>query len=348
MIIDKIAIKRYSFAVILQPGGAFMHMLSTVLDAIGNTPLIKINTIHGTDVYAKLEYCNPGGSIKDRSALYLVQKAEQVGFLKPGYTIIDASSGNHGAALAMIGAAKGYRVIITASQNVSFEKINAMRAYGAQVIVCPATEFIQDPESYHSRAMALAKEIPHSCMLNQYFSTLNTQAHYHSTGPEIWRQTSGKITHFFAAAGTGGTVSGVGQFLKEQNSAIKIIAVDSVNSYRSTGGKPKPYIAGGMGVDFDSPVINYDVIDDIITVTDEEVVGTTCHLAHKKGVLIGPSSGAVACAVEKYKDRFCAGDLAVALFGDSGRAYLTKQYYQQPDEELLFNNEQSNSSELQL
>lgn len=325
-----------------------MIMHTKILSAIGNTPLVQIGQLMGAPIYAKLEYCNPGGSIKDRSALYLVEQAEQAGLLKPGYTIIDASSGNHGAALAMIGAAKGYPVIITASENVSFEKVNAMRAYGAQVILCPPTDFIEDSQSYHSRAMALAKEIPNSCMLNQYFSPLNSQAHYTLTGPEIWQQTQGKITHFFAAAGTGGTISGVGRFLKEQNSEIKIIAVDSINSYRSTGGNPKPYIAGGMGVDFDSPVLDYGVIDDIVTVSDDEVVSITRQLAHKKGILVGPSSGAVACAVWKYAKKFAHTNQVIALFGDSGRAYLTKQYYQLEAKIPHIQSVDGNSNEIQL
>lgn len=325
-----------------------MSMKKTILNAIGNTPLVQLWHNSAAKIYAKLEYCNPGGSIKDRSALYLVEKAEQEGRLKPGYTIIDASSGNHGIALAMIGATKGYPVIICSSQKVSFEKLNAMRAYGAEVVVCPPTDFIDDPASYHSRAVALGLEVPNSCMLNQYFSPLNAQAHYHLTGPEIWQQTKGTITHFFAAAGTGGTISGVGRYLKEQNPAIKIIAIDSNNSYRATNGNPKPYCVEGMGIDFDSPVIDYNLFDEIICVTDDEAIGMARTLAHTSGMLIGPSSGAVAYAVSTYQPKLSKDAVVVALLGDSGRAYLTKQLAQQemtPSFQAMLNASSKLSSE---
>src|SRR3989339_1755765 len=233
-------------------------MYNNLLQAIGNTPLVKVDLQTPCSLYAKLEYLNPGGSVKDRSSLYMIEDAEQRGILQPGGTIIDASSGNQGIATAMIGAIKGYKVIIAVSEKVSKEKLETLKAYGAQVVMCPATSFLQDPNSYHSQAMRIHKETPNSFMPDQYFNLANAMAHYKSLGPEIWKQTEGRITHFIAAAGTGGTISGAGRFLKEQNPDIKIIAVDSDVSYRSTKGHPQPYAIEGMGVDFDSPVLNYD------------------------------------------------------------------------------------------
>ncbi len=299
----------------------------SLINAIGNTPLVQVTFDTPTTTYAKLEYLNPGGSIKDRSASYMIEQAEKNGTLKPGWTIIDASSGNQGIATALIGAAKGYKVIITVSEKISQEKLNTIKAYGAQVVMCPATKFIEDPRSYHSQAVQLHKNTPHSFMPNQYFNLLNTRAHYYSLGPEIWRQTNGNITHFFAGAGTGGTISGAGQYLKEKNPAIQIIAVDSINSYRSTQGNPKPYEVEGMGIDFDSPVINYNVIDSIVTVSDEQALGMLKPLAQKYGLLAGPSSGAVAWAAAQYTKNCDKDTVAVMIFGDSGRAYLTKNFY---------------------
>lgn len=195
------------------------------MEAIGNTPLVKVPFKTKAEVFAKLEYLNPGGSIKDRSARFMIEEAEKKGLLKPGGTIIESSSGNQGVACAMIGAIKRYKVIITASPAMSEEKVKTIKAYGAKVIMCPAVS-ISDPKSRHNIAKELVKKIPNSFMPNQYFNLSNPKAHYSSLGPEIWRQTKGRITHFFAAAGTGGTVSGAGKFLKEKNPKIKIMAVD--------------------------------------------------------------------------------------------------------------------------
>lgn len=302
-------------------------MHKSLLEAIGNTPLVQLNYPTEAKVYAKLEYLNPGGSVKDRSAKYMIEKAEETGILKPGGTIIDASSGNHGIALAMIGKIKGYRVIITVSEKISKEKYNTLKAYGAEVIVCKSTQFIEDPENYHYVAQRLAKEIPNSFMPNQYYNTMNRDAHQALLGPEIYRQTEGKITHFFAGAGTTGTVSGVGRYLKSQNPAIKIIAIDSINSYKATNGHPKPYAIEGIGMDFDTPVTDFSVIDEIVNVSDEETVLMLRSLAQQQGLLVGPSSGAVACGVQHYLSNLKAGDIAVIIFGDSGRAYLSKGFY---------------------
>jgi cystathionine beta-synthase len=300
----------------------------SVLHAIGNTPLVKVPySISGT-LCAKLEYANPGGSVKDRSALFMIEEAERTGKLKPGGTIVEASSGNQGAACAMIAAAKGYKAIITVSEKISQEKLQTIKAYGAQVVMCPSVSFIEDPRSYQSQALEILKNTPNSFMPNQYFNTLNTQAHYTLLAPEVWRQTGGQVTHYFAAAGTGGTVSGVGKYLKEKNPNIKIFAIDSDTSWRSTNGNPKPYKVEGMGIDFETPVLLKSIIDDYLTVSDDQALGFLKTMASQYGLLIGPSSGAVAYAAHAYAQKyFKDGDLGVMIFGDSGRAYLTKNFY---------------------
>lgn len=296
------------------------------IEAIGNTPLIRVG-FHQAPLYAKLEYLNPGGSVKDRSAKFLIEKAEKEGILKPGGTIIDASSGNHAVAVAMIGAIKGYKVIMCVSEKISKEKLQTIQAYGAEIVMCPPTEFIEDPRSYHAQALALHKNTPNSFMPNQYFNVDNALAHYSHLGPEVWKQTNGKVTHFFAAAGTCGTISGVGRYLKEQNPNVKVIAVDSNNSFRATGGHPKPYKVEGMGIDFKTPVLNEAVIDDFALVSDDEALSMLQTLARKHGLLAGPSSGAVAAAAHKYTANLGPDAYAVMIFGDSGRAYLTKNFY---------------------
>lgn len=303
-------------------------MHENLLEAIGNTPLVKINLDTPAQLYAKLEYLNPGGSVKDRSARYMIEHALRTGSLKPGGTIIDASSGNQGAATAMIGALKGYKVIIAVSEKISQEKLQTIKAYGAQVIMCPSTATIDDPRSYHSVAKRLQQETPNSFMPDQYFNPVNAEGHYHSLGPEIWHQTNGTVTHFFACAGTGGTISGAGKYLKEKNPYIRVIGLDSVNSFRATNGNPKPYKVEGMGIDFNSPVINYNIIDDIITVSDDDALGILKPLAAKHGLLVGPSSGAVAYGAWQYAQKLSKDDVVVMIFGDSGRAYLTKSFYE--------------------
>ncbi len=298
-----------------------------LLHAIGNTPLVRVNLNTPANMYAKLEYLNPGGSVKDRSSLFMIEHAEKTGQLKPGGTLIDASSGNQGIATAMIGAIKGYKVIITVSEKVSKEKLQTIHAYGAQTVMCPATDFIDDPRSYHAQAVALHKKTPNSFMPNQYFNPVNAQAHYTLLGPEIWDQTNGNVTHFIAAAGTGGTVSGAGKYLKEKNPDIKVIAVDSINSYRATKGNPKPYKVEGMGIDFDSPVLDYSILDDIVTVSDDDALGMLKTIARTNGFLVGPSSGAVASGAQHYAQNLGPNDVVVMIFGDSGRAYLSKNFY---------------------
>lgn len=303
-------------------------MQEYIYNTIGNTPLVHIPFTFNAPLYAKLEYLNPGGSIKDRSAYYMICHAEKEGLLKPGGTIIDASSGNHGISLAMIGAIKGYKVIITTTEKFSQEKKQAIQAYGAEIVACPAVSFLDDPSSYHSVAHRLAKEIPGSFLMNQYYNIANREGHYYSLGPEIWQQTEGAITHFFAAAGTGGTISGAGRYLKEKNKNIKVIALDSDVSYRATNGCPKPYKIEGIGIDFDTPVLDYSVIDEFIGVSDEHALPMLKTLARSYGMLVGPSSAAVAYGAQEYAQKnMQKSDLGVIIFGDSGRAYLTKNYY---------------------
>jgi cystathionine beta-synthase len=306
----------------------------TILEAIGNTPLVKLNLPTEATVLAKLEYLNPGGSMKDRSALYMIEQAEKKGLLKPGGTIIDASSGNHGIALAMIGAAKGYKVIITVSKKCSKEKYQTLRAYGAEVVVCPSTDFIEHPDSYHSQALALLKATPNSFMPNQYFNIENANGHYALLGPEIWRQTNGTVTHFFAGTGTGGTVSGAGRYLKDQNPAIKIYGIDAATSFHATKGNPQPYKVEGIGIDFDSDVIDYETITELVNVGDPEALAMLKTLAHEHGLLVGPSSGAVAAGLMQKLPTLKKDDVVVIIFGDSGRAYLSKNFYSQEEDDI--------------
>jgi len=306
----------------------------TILEAIGNTPLVKLNLPTEATVLAKLEYLNPGGSMKDRSALYMIEQAEKKGLLKPGGTIIDASSGNHGIALAMIGASKGYKVIITVSKKCSKEKYQTLRAYGAEVVVCPSTDFIEHPDSYHSQALALLKATPNSFMPNQYFNIENANGHYALLGPEIWRQTNGTVTHFFAGTGTGGTVSGAGRYLKDQNPAVKVYGIDAATSFHATGGNPQPYKIEGIGIDFDSDVIDYTTITELVNVGDPEALAMLKTLAHEHGLLVGPSSGAVAAGLIQKLPTLKKDDVVVIIFGDSGRAYLSKNFYSQEEDDI--------------
>ena len=303
----------------------------TLLETIGNTPLIRIPFPTPATILAKLEYFNPSNSLKDRSALYMIEAAEKRGDLQPGGTIIDASSGNHGISVAMIGKAKGYKVIIVVSTKTSKEKLSALYAYGAEVVVCEPTPFIDDEKSYHNVSQKLAASLPNACYLNQYYNTENRDAHYKLLGPEIWSQTAGKVTHFFAGAGTGGTVSGVGRYLKEKNPATTICAVDALTSFRATKGNPKPYKIEGLGIDFTSEVLDYSVIDYFAEISDESAFDALRLLVKEYGLLVGPTSGAVIAACLEKLPTFTEKDTVVLIFGDSGRAYLSKNFYLQPD-----------------
>jgi cystathionine beta-synthase len=302
-------------------------MYDTILKAIGNTPLVRLNFDTPAAIYAKLEYLNPSGSVKDRAALFMIEEAERTGKLKPGGTIIEASSGNQGISAAMIGSAKGYNVIVTVSDKVSLEKRNMLRAYGATVIAYPTTLYLTDPESYHSKALEIHKNTPNSFMLNQYFNPDNARAHYTLTGPEIWNQTKGAVTHLCVAAGSCGTLSGAGKFLKEKNPAVKVIGIDALTSYRSTKGNPQPYKAEGLGVDFNAPLLDDSIIDQFLVVSDDQICLMLNELARKHGILVGPASGAAAYAAREYARTLNANDVVITLFTDSGRSYLTKNFY---------------------
>lgn len=297
----------------------------SILDCIGNTPLARLDIETIPTLLAKLEYLNPGGSIKDRSALFMIEDAEKKGLLKPGGTIVEASSGNQGIALAMIGAVKKYRVIITVPDRTSLEKITTLRAYGAKVYICPDTDSLEDQHSYHNKAKELAKQIPHSFMPNQYYNVLNPEAHYRTTGPEIWRQTQGKVTHVFCAMGSCGTISGIGRYLKEKNKEIKIIGIDAETSTLSSS-NPKAYEAEGIGVDIISDTLNREVIDEIVTISDTDCFASMRFFAKHYGLLVGISSGAVLHVARKRAQKLEPSDVVVVILADSGRAYLSKVF----------------------
>lgn len=301
----------------------------TILELIGNTPLVKLELGTKCTLLAKFEHLNPGGSIKDRSALFMIEKAEKDGLLKPGGTIVEASSGNQGIALAMIGAVKGYKVIITVPDRTSYEKVAALRAYGATVYVCKNTDTLDDPEGYHAKAEHLHETIPGAFMPNQYFNTANPLAHYSTTGPEIWEQTNGEITHLIVGAGSCGTISGTGKYLKEKNKNVKVIGVDAATSVYSSK-EPKAYNAEGIGIDVISDTLDLSVIDEILPVTDEDVFSMTKILA-KKGLLVGLSSGGVISVALKYCQNLTEDDVVVVTIGDSGRAYLSKVFMEETD-----------------
>ncbi|HCI48348.1 MAG TPA: hypothetical protein DEZ09_00605 [Holosporales bacterium] len=302
-----------------------MTTFNSILDVIGNTPLVKIPLPCAASVYAKMEYMNPAGSIKDRSALYMVQQAENQGKLKRGGVIVEPSSGNMGIALAMIGRLKGYRVIITLSDKTAQQKIDTLKAYGVEVVICPMVTDQKDPRGYYKQAHKIAKETG-AYMPDQFHNPDNALAHYYGIGPEIWRETQGKVTHFVAAAGTAGTVSGAGRFLKEQNKNIKIYAVDPETSFHSTKGSPRPYAVEAFGIDAPSDLIDFSVIDDVIPVADADVFEMTRTLCHTYGHLVGFSSGAAALGVMKIANTLTEKDVVVFPLCDSGKPYLHKLF----------------------
>jgi cystathionine beta-synthase len=304
------------------------RIYDSILDVIGNTPLVKIPLDVRPTIYAKIEYANPGGSIKDRTALYMIEQAEKKGILKRGGTIIEASSGNQGIAAAMIGAIKGYRVIVTVSEKVSFEKKTALQAYGAEIVVCPSVKYLTDPEGYYAKAKEIHASIPGSFMLNQYFNYDNAQSHFHLTGPELWNQIGDTMTHFVGAMGSSGTVNGVGRYLKSKNNTIKIIGVDSPCSFIATEGSPRPYYLDGMGIDYQTPFYDRSVIDEVLYCSDNNAHAMLKILARKHGFLVGPASGATIAALYEYAKNLDETHTIVTLITDSGRAYLTKPFYQ--------------------
>ena len=310
---------------------------NNILETIGNTPLVKLNTvtksIPGT-ILAKIETTNPGNSIKDRMALKMVEDAEKNGLLKPGGTIIEGTSGNTGMGLAMAAIVKGYKCIFTTTDKQSKEKVDALRAFGAEVIVCPTDVDPEDPRSYYSVSSRLVKETPNSWKANQYDNLSNTQANYEQTGPEIWKQTEGRITHLVVGVGTGGTISGTGKFLKEQNSAIKVWGIDTYGSvfkkYKETGEFDKdeiyPYVTEGIGEDFLPENVNFDVIDHFEKVTDKDAALMTLEIARKEGIFVGNSAGAAIAGILQMGAELTEDDVVVVIFHDHGSRYMGKMF----------------------
>jgi cystathionine beta-synthase len=314
-----------------------MKYYNNVLETIGNTPLIKINSITKDIpalVLAKVETTNPGNSIKDRMALKMIEDAEKDGRLKPGGTIIEGTSGNTGMGLAIAAVIKGYKCIFTSTDKQSKEKFDALRAFGAEVFVCPTNVAPEDPASYYSVSSRLVNEIPNSWKPNQYDNPSNAVAHYESTGPEIWEQTDGKITHLVVGVGTGGTISGVAKFLKEKNPNIKILGIDTYGSvfkkYKETGifddNEIYPYITEGIGEDFLPKNVDFSLIDHFEKVTDKDAAIMTRRIPREEGIFVGNSAGSAMAGIIQMKDLFKKGDVVVVIFHDHGTRYLGKMF----------------------
>ena len=314
--------------------------LNNILETIGNTPLIKLNKITKDlpcTVLAKVEYFNPGNSIKDRMALKMLEVAEQEGKIKPGGTIIEGTSGNTGMGLALAACVKGYKCIFTTTEKQSKEKADILKAVGAQVIVCPTNVEPTDPRSYYSVSKRLASEVPNSWYVNQYDNLANRQAHYEQTGPEIWHQTEGKVTHLVVATGTGGTIVGTAKYLKEQNPNIKVWAIDSYGSllkkYFETGELDQkevyPYISEGFGEDFVPQNYDMSLIDEFTKVTDKDGAVMARRIAKEEGIFGGYSCGSCLQGVLQLKDQLKKDDVVVCIFHDHGSRYVGKIYNDQ-------------------
>lgn len=314
-----------------------MEICNNILETIGNTPLVRLNNITKdvkATVLAKVETFNPGNSIKDRMALKMIEDAEKQGLLKPGYTIIEGTSGNTGMGLAIAAIVKGYKCIFTTTDKQSKEKADALRAFGAEVIVCPTDVDPEDPRSYYSVSSRLVKEVPNSWKANQYDNLSNAQAHYESTGPEIWRQTDGKVDHLVVGVGTGGTICGTGRFLKEKNPKLKIWGIDTYGSvftkYKETGIFDKneiyPYITEGIGEDFLPKNVDFSLIDHFEKVTDKDAAMMTREIVRKEGIFVGNSAGSAIAGLLQLKDNFKKGEVVVVIFHDHGTRYLGKMF----------------------
>jgi len=310
---------------------------NNILETIGNTPLVKLNRIVKglpCDVYAKVETFNPGNSIKDRMAIKMIEDAEKDGRLKPGGTIIEGTSGNTGMGLAIGAVIKGYKCIFTTTDKQSKEKVDALRAFGAEVIVCPTDVDPEDPRSYYSVSSRLVNEIPNSWKPNQYDNPSNAIANYEQTGPELWDQTDGKITHLVVGVGTGGTISGTGKYLKEKNPNIKVLGVDTYGSvfkkYKETGIFDKneiyPYITEGIGEDFLPQNVDFNVIDHFEKVTDKDAAVMTRRIPREEGIFAGNSAGSAMAGLMQMKHMYKKGDVVVVIFHDHGTRYLAKMF----------------------
>jgi len=316
-----------------------INAVDNITSLIGQTPLVKLNKVTENlkgNFYGKVEAFNAGQSAKDRIALHIIETAEKNGVLKPGGTIVETTSGNTGFSIAMLSAIKGYKCILSVSDKSSPDKIDMLRAMGAQVYVCPANVAADDPRSYYEVAKRVHEETPGSIYINQYFNALNTEAHYLSTGPEIWEQTNGKITHFVCCSGTGGTISGTAQYLKEKNPNIQILGVDAVGSvikkYHETGElDPKeiaPYKIEGLGKNLIPSATDFSVIDKFVKVNDKDAALVARELARKEGLFLGYTSGAVLQATRQYaaEGTFDENSVVVMLFPDHGSRYMSKIY----------------------
>jgi len=312
---------------------------NTILELVGQTPIVRLNKITEElkgSYFAKLESFNPGHSAKDRIAIHIIENAEKKGVIKPGDTIVETTSGNTGFSLAMISMVKGYRCILAVSSKSSQDKIDMLKTMGAEVHICPANVAADDPRSYYEVAKRIHKETPDSVYINQYFNELNSDAHYQSTGPEIWEQTEGKVTHVVIASGTGGTISGIGKYLKEQNPAIKVLAVDAFGSilkkYHETGEIDEseifPYRIEGLGKNLIPTATNFDVIDVYEKVTDKDAALKAREIVTKEGIFPGYTSGAVMQATEQYANKgfFNEDSFVVLVFPDHGSRYMNKIY----------------------
>ncbi|HEY8473430.1 MAG TPA: cystathionine beta-synthase [Natronosporangium sp.] len=304
-----------------------MRYYDNVVELIGNTPLVRLHRVTegiSAMVLAKVEYLNPGGSVKDRIAVRMIDAAEQAGLLKPGGTIVEPTSGNTGVGLALVAQQRGYRCVFVCPDKVSEDKQNVLRAYGAEVVVCPTAVPPDDPRSYYRVSDRLAAEIPGAWKPDQYANPNNPRSHYETTGPEIWEQTEGKITHFVAGVGTGGTISGVGRYLKEvSNGRVRVIGADPEGSVYSGGGG-RPYLVEGVGEDFWPQTYDRDVCDEIIEVTDQASFDLTRRLAREEGLLVGGSCGMATVAALEVARKAGPDDVIVVLLPDSGRGYLSK------------------------
>ena len=314
-----------------------MAYFKNLTETIGNTPMVMLNNITKDlpcKVWAKYETFNPGNSVKDRIGLKMVLDAEAKGYLNPGGTIVEGTSGNTGTGLAIAGISRGYKCIFVTTDKQSDEKINVLKAYGANVIICPTNVEPDDERSYYSVAKRLGSEIKNSWYVNQYDNPSNPDAHYESTGPEIWDQTNGKITHFVVGVGTGGTISGVGKFLKEKNSDVKIWGVDSYGSVLKKFHETRvfdaneiyPYVTEGIGEDMIPENIDFDIIDGFTKVTDKDAAIYCRELLKQEGMFLGNSAGAAIKGVLQLKENFKPEDLVVVLFHDHGSRYLKKIY----------------------
>lgn len=312
-----------------------MKVYNNILETIGNTPLVKLNRLTKdvkATVLAKVETTNPGNSVKDRMAVKMIEDAEKAGILKPGGTVIEGTSGNTGMGLALACIIKGYKLICVLNDKQSKEKMDILRAVGAEVVVCPTAVEPDDPRSYYSVSRRLANEIPNSWYVNQYDNLSNRQAHYESTGPEIWEQTEGKITHFVVGVGTGGTISGVGKYLKEKNPNIKIWGIDTYGSvfkkYKETGifdeNEIYPYITEGIGEDILPKNVDFDIIDLFEKVTDKDAAVYTRKLAREEGIFVGNSAGSAIKGLLQLSDQLTEDDVVVVLFHDHGSRYVGK------------------------